>query len=49
MRGSKRYPLSGTVHVYEFYAGEYEEGESGRNHENKKRLIVAAPEILDNG
>ena len=49
MRSSKQYPLSGTVHVDEFYAGEYEEGKSGRNHESKKRLIVVALEILDKG
>jgi transposase-like protein len=49
MRSSKKYPLSGTVHVDEFYVGEYEEGKSGRSHDSKKRLVVVALEILKQG
>ena len=49
MRSSKQHPLSGTVHVDEFYAGEYEEGKSGRSHDSKKRLVVVALEILEQG
>ena len=46
---STRYPLSGTVHVDDFYIGEYEEGKSGRSLDSKKRLVVVALEILEKG
>jgi len=49
MRSSKQHPLSGTVHVDEFYVGEYEEGKAGRSLESKKRLVVVALEILEQG
>lgn len=49
MRSSMRYPLTGTVHVDEFFVGKYEEGRIGRSSESKKRLVVVALEILDNG
>ena len=49
MRSSKQHPLSGTVHVDEFYVGEYEEGKSGRSRDSKKRLVVVALEILKKG
>jgi hypothetical protein len=49
MRSSKRYPLSGTVHVDDFYVGEYEEGKVGRSLDSKKRLVVVGLEILDKG
>ena len=47
MRSSKQYPLSGTVHVDEFYIGEYEEGKSGRSLDSKRRLVVSALEIFE--
>jgi hypothetical protein len=47
MRSSKQHPLSGTVHVDDFYVGEYEEGKSGRSLDSKKRLLVVALEILE--
>jgi len=49
MRSSKQHPLSGTVQVDEFYIGEYEEGKVGRSLDSKKRLVVVALEILNQG
>jgi hypothetical protein len=49
MSSSKQHPLSGIVHVDEFYTGEYEEGKTGRSLESKKRLVVVALEILESG
>lgn len=49
MRSSKRFPLTGIVHVDEFSVGEYEEGKIGRSSESKKRLVVVALEILEKG
>jgi hypothetical protein len=48
MQSSKQHLLTGTVHVDEFFIGEYEEGEPGRSSDSKKRLVVIALEILDN-
>lgn len=49
MASSKRYPLTGEVHVDEFLIGEYEEGKKGRSSESKKRLVVIALEVLKEG
>lgn len=49
MRSSKKHPLSGIVHVDEFFVGEYEEGQTGRSSRSKKRLVVVALEVLDKG
>jgi transposase-like protein len=49
MASSKRYPLTGTVHVDEFLIGEYEEGKPGRSSDSKKKLSVVALEILKDG
>jgi hypothetical protein len=49
MRSSKQHPVSGTVHVDDFYIGQYEEGKTGRSLDSKKRLVVVALEILDQG
>jgi hypothetical protein len=46
MRSSLQHPLSGTIHVDEFYVGEYEEGKTGRSLESKKRLVIVALEVL---
>ena len=46
MRSSKQHPLKGTVHVDDFYIGEYEGGKVGRSLDSKKRLVVVALEIL---
>ena len=49
MRSSKQHPLTGIVHVDEFFVGEYEEGQIGRSSESKKRLVVVALEVLEKG
>lgn len=49
MRSSMRYPLTGTVHVDEFLFGKYEEGQTGRSSDSKKRLVVVALEVLEKG
>lgn len=48
MRSACSYPLSGTVHVDEFYVGGEEEGLSGRS-KGAKSLVVVALEIKDKG
>jgi hypothetical protein len=47
MASSKRFPLSGEVHVDEFLVGQYEEGKKGRSADSKKKLVVVALEILE--
>ena len=47
MRSSKQHLLNGTIHVDDFYIGEYEEGKIGRSLKSKKRLVVVALEILE--
>ena len=47
MCSSLRYPLTGTVHVDEFYVGGYEQGKPGRSLDSEKRLVIVALEILD--
>ena len=46
MHSSMLHPLTGTVHVDEFFIGEYEEGQIGRSSESKKRLVIVALEVL---
>ena len=47
MHSSKQHTLSETVHIDEFYVGEYEEGQIGRSSESKKWLVIVALEILE--
>jgi hypothetical protein len=49
MCSSGKHPLTGTVHVDEFFVGEYEEGQTGRSSKSKQRLVVVGLEILDKG
>ena len=49
MKSSGNYPLTGTVHVDEFYVGGEEEDAFGRSSSSKKKLVVVALEVLDNG
>ncbi len=49
MKSSGNYPLTGTVHVDEFYVGGEEEEVFGRSSNSKKKLAVVALEVLDNG
>lgn len=46
MKSSKANPLTGEVHVDEFYIGGPEEDKPGRSH-GKKRLVVVALEIIN--
>lgn len=48
MQSSYRYPLTGTVHIDEFYIGGEEEGKRGRSHGNKM-LVVIALEMVKGG
>ena len=48
MQGTGNYPLTGKVHVDEFYVGGAEEGVIGRGSKNK-RLVVVALEIVHEG
>lgn len=49
MKSSGNYPLTGTVHVDEFYVGGEEEETFGRSSNSKKKLAIVALEVLDNG
>lgn len=48
MQSSKMHPISGIVHVDEFYIGGPEEGKPGRGKGDKK-LVVVALEIVEGG
>jgi hypothetical protein len=48
MQSSKQHPISGFVHVDEFYIGGEEERKQGRSKGDKK-LVVVALEIVDGG
>ena len=48
MTSSKLHPISGIVHVDEFYIGGEEEGKQGRSKGDKK-LVIVALEIVPNG
>jgi len=48
MQSSKMHPISGLVHVDEFYLGGEEEGKKGRSRGDKK-LVVVALEIVEGG
>ena len=49
MKSSGKHPLTGEVHVDEFYVGGEEEGIIGRNPKGKKKLVIAALEIVKGG
>lgn len=49
MQSSGKHPLSGTVHVDEFYIGGEEENVRGRCSNTQKKLVIIALEILDGG
>ena len=49
MKSFGNYPLTGTVHVDEFYVGGEEEETYGRSSDSKKKLVVVALEVLDGG
>lgn len=49
MKSSGKHPLTGEVHVDEFYVGGEEEGVIGRNTKGKKKLVIVALEIVKGG
>lgn len=49
MQSSGRYPLTGVVHVDEFYVGGEEEGGKRGRGKGKKRLVIVALEIAKGG
>lgn len=49
MKSSGKHPLTGEVHVDEFYVGGEEEGLIGRNTKGKKKLVIVALEIVKGG
>ena len=49
MKSSESHPMTGTVHVDEFVFGGKEEGKVGRSYDTKKKKIVCAVELTDDG
>jgi len=49
MQSSESHPMNGTVHVDEFVVGGKEKGKVGRSYDTKKKKIVCAVELTDDG
>jgi len=49
MTSSRKHKIVGQVHIDEFYIGQYEENKIGRTTDGKKKLVIVALEILDDG
>ena len=49
MKGSKKNPLTGTIHVDEFEVGGPQEKQQGRSKSDEKSRFTIALEVLDNG
>lgn len=49
MKSSGKYPIKGKVHVDEFVIGGKEEGKVGRSYDSKKKKVVCAVELTDEG
>ncbi len=49
MKSSKKAPMDSTVHVDEFVIGGKEEGKPGRSYDTKKKKVVCAVELTDEG
>lgn len=49
MKSSGKHPIEGTVHVDEFVIGGKEEGKVGRSYNSKKKKVVCAVELTDEG
>ena len=49
MRSSGQHPIDGTVHIDEFVIGGKEKGKVGRSYDSKKKKIVCAVELTEEG
>ena len=49
MKSSENYPIDGNVHIDEFVIGGKEEGVVGRSYQTKKKKVVCAVELTDEG
>ncbi len=49
MKSSGNHPINGNVHIDEFVIGGREEGKIGRSYDSKKKKIVCAVELTDDG
>ncbi|MCP5063593.1 MAG: IS1595 family transposase [Ignavibacteriae bacterium] len=49
MKSSENYPMDGEVHIDEFVVGGKEKGKVGRSYDSKKKKVVCAVELTDNG
>ncbi len=49
MKSSENHPMDGTVHVDEFVVGGKEKGKVGRSYNVKKKKVVCAVELTDEG
>ena len=49
MKSSENHPMNGIVHVDEFVVGGKEKGKVGRSYDTKKKKVVCAVELTDEG
>lgn len=49
MKSSESHPMDGGVHVDEFVLGGKEEGKVGRSYDSKKKKVVSAVQLTDEG
>lgn len=49
MKSSGKHPIKGKVHIDEFVIGGKEEGKVGRSYDSKKKKVVCAVELTDDG
>ncbi len=49
MKSSCKHPIKGKVHIDEFVIGGKEEGKVGRSYDSKKKKVVCAVELTDEG
>jgi len=49
MKSSNNHPMDGTVHIDEFVVGGREKGKVGRSYNSKKKKVVCAVQLTDEG
>lgn len=49
MKSSGKHPIKGKVHIDEFVIGGKEEGKVGRSYDSKKKKVVCAVELTEDG